>query len=916
MSDEIEQLRVETKDLNVKAQEAGAKSQDAWNQSAHYEHVVESLKLNKEKQEWLQKNLEDLSQGLKKRDESDEWLQTELDQYEQRMLLHEEHKEQLSGGYDDLKHRIEQVRESQHRNHVEAGKYEEQKANHERQVERRAKLVKETARSHSIRGYESDLNDLKIREYMEKISKLQNDHNISVDRARQETIREMKKTQDSLSKLGEQRSAYHESKINLKQQSTSNDRKIRSCQMELNAIEMDEGGKAIIEANIEDLQSRLEQSQADIKLASWDDKLQEKNSQLRLIDDQAEKLNSELIRGTKQAGDLARFDHLKVEMKNTQRKLDTMSGAHDERLKAVIGEQWHISSLETEFQHITENQIQEVKTAESQRDDVIRKLEQVEYQLKIHRAELTKAEDEINSCTRKIRQTIQGDPSEYPQRLSDLQNERDTLKADVDNYTNDRKIFSKAIKYVEKHGKCKMCLRQFHAIQERREFIENMEKMITKSTKEGLQKELIECEAELQEAKMAGQSHDNWIRLSESELPRLQTELNELEDNRRTLLHELEEHDKKVTDQEQAKRDVESLAKPIANILKYSNEISSLNNQLQELAAKQKGTSLSSSLEEIQDELKSIRENSRTIRECISKMTADREQARSQSSSLELDLTKAKNDLVTANHELEKSANIFKQIESLKQCNREHRETVNKLEEQIQDLTSEITKEETKLDDIRQRRNDKENNLQHEATMLSNSVNKLKMAEQNIQAYIDSGGSAELIRCQRDIENAEKDIVHLSAEQTQVVKEINKISELLRNHQETKRTIVENIKYRRSLKELESVKMEIEKLSAQNAIADWEHHKKQATYWQNQHRLLSTAETSKMGTMKAKDDQLMQLLDDWNTDYKDAASKYKESHIKVEVRCPRDLFDPSAEPIHIDHKSRSGRPRTIWGCAR
>jgi DNA repair protein RAD50 len=35
--------------------------------------------------------------------------------------------------------------------------------------------------------------------------------------------------------------------------------------------------------------------------------------------------------------------------------------------------------------------------------------------------------------------------------------------------------------------------------------------------------------------------------------------------------------------------------------------------------------------------------------------------------------------------------------------------------------------------------------------------------------------------------------------------------------------------------------------------------------------------------MKSKDDQLMQLLNDWNTDYKDAALKYKEAHIKVEV---------------------------------
>ena len=38
-----------------------------------------------------------------------------------------------------------------------------------------------------------------------------------------------------------------------------------------------------------------------------------------------------------------------------------------------------------------------------------------------------------------------------------------------------------------------------------------------------------------------------------------------------------------------------------------------------------------------------------------------------------------------------------------------------------------------------------------------------------------------------------------------------------------------------------------------------------------------------MSSMKEKDNQLLQLLDDWNTDYKDAATKYKEAHILVEV---------------------------------
>ena len=38
-----------------------------------------------------------------------------------------------------------------------------------------------------------------------------------------------------------------------------------------------------------------------------------------------------------------------------------------------------------------------------------------------------------------------------------------------------------------------------------------------------------------------------------------------------------------------------------------------------------------------------------------------------------------------------------------------------------------------------------------------------------------------------------------------------------------------------------------------------------------------------MGEMRTKDSQLMGLMADWDTDYKDAASKFKEAHIKVET---------------------------------
>lgn len=799
------------------------------------------------------------------------------------MGIHEERKQNQTTRYDALRRSIEKVRERLRNKHIEAGKYEEQKANYEQQIERRAALIRETARHHKIRGYESHLEDTQIAEYLGKISKLHQDQVNAVEQVRRETEREMQKVQDVLNGLGERKWGLQESKSFTSKQSASNDRKMGSLQSELNGIEIDEGGKAVIEANIDDLQTRLTRSRAEFKAACWDNKLQEGNSQLRLMEDESEKLNQELIQATMQAGNLAKLDHLNHELRNAQRSFDTMVGAHNERLRGIVGPNWHPSSLETDFQQVVEQRAREVKDAERERDNVSRILERADYQLKGLRANLKKGEEDINASAEAVKRSTQGEPTDYLEDLEELQTNRDTLKADLDNYVNLRKFYSDSVRYVEKHQKCKLCMRQFQGNPERQKFIDDMERKIAKNAIDDLQKQLADTEAELEAAKEARPSYDAWVRLSRTDVPKLKTELKGCEEGRVTSLKEVEQYDSIVSDRMQTKRDAETLSRPVANIVKYSNDIKSLRDQIQELGAKENDVGMSRTLAEIQEELKAVGAKSRVARESSSKILTEKERGRSQYTSLELELSKAKNSLTDANHHLEKKTQILNQIADLKKNNQEQQVNLKQLDVQIQDVVPQIAEGQTKLEDIKQRGAGKEKEMQQQATKLLDSVHRLNLADQNIQTYIKGGGPAKLAGCNQDIEDAQKEIGLTENEQKQIAVEINKISEQLRNHQETKRTILENIKYRRSQKELESVRAEIATLSAQNAEADLEHYKQQASHWQHQHRLHSTAETSKMGTMKAKDDQLMQLLNEWNTDYKDAGFKYKESHIKVEV---------------------------------
>ncbi|KAL8693495.1 MAG: hypothetical protein Q9218_001684 [Villophora microphyllina] len=890
ISAEIEHLRVECKELDKLTEEAREKNREAWDRSAQFKHVVETLRGKTKERQFLQEQMDRRKGELKVQPESDEWLQNELDQYEERVNAREDQQQQRSNVYEQLRRTIENGRQQLQRKTNEAGKYEQQQASHEQEIGNRRNLIKESARRHNIRGYEADLDDMQINEYMDKISQLYKEQSDNVDRVRRETEKEMQKVQEVLSSLGERRSGLMEGKSSAKQQSSANDKRIASFQSELDGIEIDEGAKALSESNVKEIEAILKQAKEEHKRSSWETKISEARAQLRTTEEEVEQTNRELVQSTKQSKDLARLDHLKKELNDRKRTLDTLTGAHKERLDSIIGTDWQLMSLERGFQTVLEQRSRDLKESESRRASSSRDLEQTEFKLSSSRDALRKAEKELRDCAKAVTSATDEDsPETYPACLELMQKDRDTLEADVNNFFNLSKFWKKSIKTAKDKGRCELCERNFRAESEKADFVHKMEDLIAERVQNGLketQADLKKLEDDLKQARSVGSNFSTWLRLSSTDLPKLQSEIQRLEQSKASQIRKGEGHDKEVTDRQDSKTAVESLSKPVSTIVNAQTDIAHLTKQIEELSIAQKDAGLSRTIDEVQQQLESLNAQARARRNLVDKLTADKQHAQAHISKTELSLSDARNELSVASHQLEKKLDLGKRIEDLRKSNREHRDTMRQLDNQIDELTPQVSAQETKLGDTRQRGLKKEQGLQQAASQLADSVHKLRSADQNIQVYLDNGGSSRLERCQREIRNLQQEIDGTEAEQKQVIIEINKIKEELRNVQDTRRVITDNLSYRRSARELEDVKKEIASLSAENAEEDLELHMKQERYWKNQYDKHSTDRTSRLATMKAKDNQLRDLLKDWETDYKNAAQEYKEAHIKVEARTP------------------------------
>ena len=880
---QLKELTAEISDHRAKANEADKKFRDASDRAAEFTTIIGSLKNEQSKLDMLQDNLNRLDINLRKRDEPDEWLQSELDHYEERMAAHRRLEEQQIEQYQDLERRNKDAEAKLSRRHVEAGKREEQRANHERYIEERKALVTRTSRQHNIRGYDTDLDDMQIGEYMDKIGRLLKDQNAAVEKVRRKTQKEMDMAQTVLNKLAERKSALRENKTTSKSQINANNNALRAKQSDVNKIETDEGGRAILEANIKDLEVRLQKAKDDSRQGHWDNKIKENETQLKKLIEENEELNEELYQGTKQAGELASLDHLKKDAADCERNINKMKEVYSDRFRAVVGHTWEPSRLENQFQTVIDQRSRNLKDAERDRDIVLRKVEQTEYKLTTTKADFNNAEKELKACVQILNDNVDGEPEKYDKSLSDLQEARDVYKADFDNFENQRRYFTKGIAVA--HGKhhCNLCERPFRG-RELTDFVKRMEEKLIKETAEKVALDLKETEEELRKAKEAGPSHDAWVRLSQTEIPRLREDVKRLGDEREKMLHELETQDKNVKEREEAKMDVESLEKPVANTAKYHNDLARKIEEIKKLSEKQKDSGMPRTVDETRKSIQSLQVKIRDLRNTIEKLKTDRERARSLSSALELDLSKANNSLSTATHELEKRQSLAKQIDELKNANQDHQARMDRLDMDLQEIEPQYADEETKKEEIQRRGMDKERDLHQEAKRLSESVQQLQLAAKNIAAYTENGGSAQLDKCRRDVKSVEQEISNIKDEQRQVTISINKIKQEVNNQDSTKRNIQDNIAYRQNLKSLDSVKAEISELSARNNEADRENWLKQKNYWQRIYNDHYTEQTSKLGNARAKDDQLATLLRDWETEYKDAAENFKKAHIEVEVR--------------------------------
>jgi DNA repair protein RAD50 len=286
---------------------------------------------------------------------------------------------------------------------------------------------------------------------------------------------------------------------------------------------------------------------------------------------------------------------------------------------------------------------------------------------------------------------------------------------------------------------------------------------------------------------------------------------------------------------------------------------------------------------QIQDDIKQVNVEIKSGTSQKEDLRSNKERMQNKISSLEIETLNERAKLATASQSLKDKTTLASRISEYKSDNERQQTSIKRFQDEIQSLLPQISQTQKRLDDIVQRGATKEQELQAELSRTKDSIGRLELASKDINEFISRGGPEALARGTREMESIQADLERLEKQVTQVGRNANEVQEELQNNDNTKRAIADNLTYRENIKMLTTLKEEIAKLESSNSLADKVRYEKDGDEWQIKRNELTADQASIMGRLKSKDDQLQGLLAEWEADYKDAAYKFKEAHVKVEV---------------------------------
>ncbi|ETS82001.1 hypothetical protein PFICI_07003 [Pestalotiopsis fici W106-1] len=891
-----EQLVVEIdrlhKDIDEKKREIEQVSQEAkekHEQANSFLDIVNDLR-NKESQLRTRKeHIEELRQSIEELKESDAWLEDTLAQYEAKVARYEQEYKENQTQYGEHRKDLEATRRSLAAKMSEQGRLQSDKERYERQLESRVELVHGAAQTHSIRGFDGDLDDRQVKQFVERIQKMLSDKKRELELVQRENAEEQDKKIAIITDLEGQKLSWAQERQSAKNGIGDLEKKSNRTQTQLSSIDVDEGSKAVLDASFGEISQNLQKAVAELQTSDIDVKIQQENENLIKAEAENDRLGRELVECTRLAQDRAQLDLRTKELAEKKRKLDTLKNTWSEKISSILGATWNSDTIDKDFQQILQNKAKILQDATRVRDDAIQNHKQVQYALSGAKDKTKKREAELENSKKAVQDALRDVfPDEaaliedLPEKIEQLEETILDLEKEVSLFDEMKSFYGKCQKTMTKNNKCLLCDRVFSAVSEKSKLAQRIADALDDSHKVNAQRDLAEHEEELGKLRLVRPQFENYIKLC-AEKPALDKELQDLKGQEEKLVAILEEKDHVVRAKSEERQDVESMSKTVSEISHTHRDIVEAEAQVERIVSQQQSGGAIRSPDEIRELQDACNEQMRASKNKVNKYQGDKQRMRDTVNRFELEKAQLQNKVNSATQQLERKKDFQNQLQSIRDDISNQRATIQKADEELAAIEPQISKARAIRDDVIHRGRDKEMKKANERDELAGSVSELKMVEGDIRDYLDRGGPANIATNERAIQGLNQTVQRIEGDMADLTERTNKLKAEISDSGRRKKNISDNLNYRKNLRLIETLKEEIRGLRSRNASEDYDRLMDESRLLDNLSNRYNSECGSLIGMAKSKDLELAGLMADFETEYKDANDQYRKAHIMVET---------------------------------
>lgn len=847
---------------------------------------VENLQ---QKKEHYQQELADMRETVQEMEGSDDQLQNRLHNFDENIAQLKQKRRRHEGERQDFEDELAKTR----RMHVELvneqGELAAEAKAHERRITEREELIRDISDKYNIKGYShSPLEREKVNEFISRLTDLQRRQRADYEKFQAEA----RARNDEYNRQSRQLHTEVES-LKLQQSNARDQIKERqaSIAMAESSLVTMQGLASELRTLVGDIgekKSRLEKIKGEIKSANFDERLSERVSKARTMEDKRDSLNAELRSLSLQADSRARLDLKRAEMKSKKSEIKNILETSNPKFRKLVGTDVRAETMERELDRLSREKDQELAEAEAELSSANKALQSSETTLSQAKAQLKNKHKEVREFERRIKEATEYNFGDAP--LLDAIKEAERIiaekKKEASLSAGMTRVYENLLNIGRVRKRCATCDRHMDA-KEMAVFEKYLQEQIRKtketpkadkdesSTVDAWETELVN----LRDALPAQASKD---RILSSEIPALEQDIKATEAEIQPLSDDAEKAAQNVENIKKEIRAIVVLKQQAATVSRHLSDIDRLETETANLEEELRSTGSAKTADDVQMELDNLSSEIRTNERERQAIMTERDRLNSSLRTCEGEL-----------HIMEKKENTLSNQIREKDLTEERvdvmRKEIMNLNARVKELDSKHAEAQAPINHLEQEHQQVQNELnvrvaevQRASQELNMSVDKLDGINRAVDRYIREKRGLLLTDCAEKIERYESEIQEISIKVENIRENIAKIDKEISESGSSISNLRANLRIRKLVTDIAATQAEIDSYDMESAAKAkrtfedrYQAEKQKETDMQSKYAHLGGEISSLNETLKQVEKDLRE--------YKDTNRRYTDQLVKVKM---------------------------------